>query len=44
MPQDSFASACSVTGDGALKPILTGFAEKHGIRREQGQGVAKKGK
>ena len=29
--QDSFGTACNVTGDGALTLILTGFAEKHGI-------------
>lgn len=31
--QDSFGTACNVTGDGALTLILTGFAEKHGITR-----------
>ncbi len=30
--QDSFGTACNVTGDGALTLILTGFAEKHGIK------------
>ncbi len=29
--QDSFGTACNVTGDGALVLFLTGFAEKHGI-------------
>jgi len=29
--QDSFGTACNVTGDGALTLMLTGFAEKHGI-------------
>lgn len=29
--QDSFGTACNVTGDGALTMILTGYAEKHGI-------------
>ncbi|MBP5169589.1 MAG: cation:dicarboxylase symporter family transporter, partial [Oscillospiraceae bacterium] len=29
--QDSFGTACNVTGDGALTLILTGFAEKHHI-------------
>ena len=29
--QDSFGTACNVTGDGALTLILTGYAEKHGI-------------
>jgi Na+/H+-dicarboxylate symporter len=33
--QDSFGTACNVTGDGALTLILTGYAEKHGIRAEQ---------
>lgn len=33
--QDSFGTACNVTGDGALTMILTGFAEKHGIKREK---------
>ena len=31
--QDSFGTACNVTGDGALTLILTGYAEKHGIKR-----------
>ena len=30
--QDSFGTACNVTGDGALVLILTGYAEKHGIK------------
>ena len=30
--QDSFGTACKVTGDGALTLILTGYAEKHGIK------------
>lgn len=29
--QDSFGTACNVTGDGALTLILTGFANKHKI-------------
>lgn len=33
--QDSFGTACNVTGDGALALILTGFAEKHGIKRQK---------
>ena len=33
--QDSFGTACNVTGDGALTLILTGYAEKHGIREEK---------
>ncbi|WP_298031242.1 dicarboxylate/amino acid:cation symporter [uncultured Dysosmobacter sp.] len=32
--QDSFGTACNVTGDGALTLMLTGYAEKHGIRNE----------
>ena len=32
--QDSFGTACNVTGDGALTLILTGFAEKHGIKKQ----------
>ena len=32
--QDSFGTACNVTGDGALTLILTGYAEKHGISGE----------
>ena len=32
--QDSFGTACNVTGDGALTLMLTGYAEKHGIREE----------
>lgn len=30
--QDSFGTACNVTCDGALTLILTGYAEKHGIK------------
>ncbi|WP_432627589.1 dicarboxylate/amino acid:cation symporter [Brotaphodocola sp.] len=33
--QDSFGTACNVTGDGALTMILTGFAERHGIKRQK---------
>ena len=29
--QDSFGTACNVTGDGALTMILTGYASKHNI-------------
>ena len=29
--QDSFGTACNVTGDGALTLILTGYAEKHNL-------------
>ena len=37
--QDSFGTACNVTGDGALTLILTGYAEKHAIREETIQAV-----
>lgn len=37
--QDSFGTACNVTGDGALTLILTGYAEKHHIRAENVQNV-----
>ena len=37
--QDGFGTACNVTGDGALTLVLTGYAEKHGIREEQLQTV-----
>lgn len=30
--QDSFGTACNVTGDGALTLILTGYAQKHHIQ------------
>ncbi|OUO90957.1 dicarboxylate/amino acid:cation symporter [Cloacibacillus sp. An23] len=30
--QDSFGTACNVTGDGALTLMLTGYADKHGIK------------
>lgn len=30
--QDSFGTACNVTGDGALTLMLTGYAKKHGIQ------------
>jgi len=33
--QDSFGTACNVTGDGALTLMLTGYAEKHGIKEEK---------
>ena len=35
--QDSFGTACNVTGDGALTLILTGYAEKHSIPESKGQ-------
>ena len=37
--QDSFGTACNVTGDGALTLILTGYAEKHGIKAEKIEAV-----
>ncbi len=33
--QDSFGTACNVTGDGALTLMLTGYVEKHHIKAEQ---------
>ena len=33
--QDSFGTACNVTGDGALTLMLTGYVEKHGIKEEK---------
>jgi Na+/H+-dicarboxylate symporter len=38
--QDSFGTACNVTGDGALTLILTGNAERHGIKEEAPAGTA----
>ena len=32
--QDSFGTACNVTGDGALTLILTGYAKKHQIAEQ----------
>lgn len=32
--QDSFGTACNVTGDGALTLILTGYAKKHNIEEQ----------
>ncbi|MDR2467910.1 MAG: dicarboxylate/amino acid:cation symporter [Spirochaetaceae bacterium] len=32
--QDSFGTACNVTGDGALSLILTGYADKHKIAND----------
>ena len=32
--QDSFGTACNVTGDGALTLILTGYCEKHGLEEQ----------
>lgn len=33
--QDSFGTACNVTGDGALTMILTGYADKHHIEKQE---------
>lgn len=33
--QDSFGTACNVTGDGALTLILTGYARYHNIREQK---------
>ncbi len=33
--QDSFGTACNVTGDGALTLILTGYARYHNIKRTE---------
>ena len=35
--QDSFGTACNVTGDGALTLMLTGYAEKHAIPESRKQ-------
>lgn len=32
--QDSFGTACNVTGDGALTLLLTGYCEKHHIEKQ----------
>ena len=37
--QDSFGTACNVTGDGALTLILTGYCEKHGLAEQKNIGV-----
>ena len=37
--QDSFGTACNVTGDGALTMILSGYADKHNIERQENIGV-----
>ena len=37
--QDSFGTACNVTGDGALTLILTGYCEKNGLEEQTGIGV-----
>lgn len=33
--QDSFGTACNVTGDGALTLMLTGYVEKHKIEKQK---------
>ena len=33
--QDSFGTACNVTGDGALTMILTGYANRHNIEKQE---------
>lgn len=33
--QDSFGTACNVTGDGALTLILTGYAKRHNIEEQK---------
>lgn len=33
--QDSFGTACNVTGDGALTMILTGYVEKHNLEPQR---------
>ena len=38
--QDSFGTACNVTGDGALTLILTGYANKHHIAEEKREAEA----
>nr|MBQ8244301.1 dicarboxylate/amino acid:cation symporter [Oscillospiraceae bacterium] len=37
--QDSFGTACNVTGDGALTLMLTGYCEKHGLEEQKNIGV-----
>lgn len=32
--QDSFGTACNITGDGALTLALTGYADRHGIEED----------
>ncbi len=32
--QDSFGTACNITGDGALTLMLTGYVEKHNIEKQ----------
>lgn len=33
--QDSFGTACNITGDGALTLILSGYAKKHGVEEQK---------
>jgi len=33
--QDSFGTACNVTGDGALTMMLTGYVEKHNVEAQE---------
>ena len=40
--QDSFGTACNVTGDGALTLFLTGYAEMHNITESKVGIVANK--
>ena len=37
--QDSFGTACNVTGDGALTLMLTGYCEKHNLEEQKNIGV-----
>ena len=37
--QDSFGTACNVTGDGALTLMLTGYAKKHNIQEVPTQNI-----
>ena len=37
--QDSFGTACNVTGDGALTLLLTGYAKKHNIEEQHIESV-----
>ena len=37
--QDSFGTACNITGDGALTLMLTGYAQKHNIEEVKTQGI-----
>ena len=32
--QDSFGTACNITGDGALTLILSGYADRHKIEKQ----------